>query len=807
MPRVQPNAIAAVAAPFGRDLETAFARIERTVRDARARGVRLVVFPESTLGGYLREPGPGGGSPELPPALQPDGPEIERLIRIAGDTVVCAGYSEAGANGRHSSAVCVTGDGVLGRHRKVHLPPAERFAYTAGSSFVAFDTPAGRVGMLLCYDKLFPEAARRLAADGAQIVASMAAWPLDRHQRSRIASRDRQALHFDVSDRMRAIENQLVWVSSNQTGRWGRLRFLGRAKVVDPDGRVLAVTGLRGGVAVARVDAAEAIAASRAFIDHLADRRPATYLDGAGAAARGVRHRPSRVATSRMCGIVAEHGSSDPEALERMLERLAHRGPDDRGAIGVGGAWLGHRRLSIVDVSGGRQPLTTEDEQLWLVGNGEVYNHEAIRERRLNGRELLTDSDNEVALHLVDRHGPEALAELNGMFAFVMAGTDGRFVAARDAIGIKPLYWARRDGITRFASEMHVFDEDWQPLVEPFPPGCHWTPGGGLQRFAHPIPERPEVLAGPAQPGGPIPAELLDGTRAVLVDAVERQLMGDVPVGVFLSGGLDSSLVAAIAAPWCRARGRTLQTFAVGTEGSPDLAAAREVAAFVGSEHHERTYTAADALEALPTVVRSIESFDPGLVRSAVPNFLLARFTAEHVKVVLTGEGADELFAGYAYMSEITDADDLHDELERTVRGLHNLNLQRCDRVTMAHGLEARVPFLDREVIAWALRLPPEAKLSGPGQPEKRLLREAFAGRLPEDLLWRTKAEFGDGSGARDALSVAIEAEISDAELAQERDAVEPPLRTKEELAYYRIFREHLVGMRAESAISRFATA
>jgi asparagine synthase (glutamine-hydrolysing) len=283
--------------------------------------------------------------------------------------------------------------------------------------------------------------------------------------------------------------------------------------------------------------------------------------------------------------------------------------------------------------------------------------------------------------------------------------------------------------------------------------------------------------------------------------------MGDVPVGVFLSGGLDSSLVAAIAAPWCLARGRTLQTFAVGTADSPDLAAAREVAAHVGSEHHEWTYTAADALEALPTVVRAIESFDPGLVRSAVPNFMLARLTARHVKVVLTGEGADELFAGYAYMGAYTDPDDLHDELERTIRSLHNLNLQRCDRVTMAHSLEARVPFLDREVIEWALRLPPGAKLSGPGRPEKRLLREAFAGWLPDALLWRTKAEFGDGSGARDVLSEAVEADVSDDDLERERDLVDPPLRTKEEVAYHRIFREHLAGVRAETAISRFATA
>jgi asparagine synthase (glutamine-hydrolysing) len=496
-----------------------------------------------------------------------------------------------------------------------------------------------------------------------------------------------------------------------------------------------------------------------------------------------------------MCGIVAEHGCSDPEPLERMLERLAHRGPDERGTVRVDGSWLGHRRLSIVDVGGGQQPLCTPDESAYLVGNGEVYNHEEVR-ARLTGRELLTTSDNEVALHLIDARGAEGLAELSGMFAFVMAGRDGRFVAARDPVGIKPLYWARRKGAVRFASEMHAFDPEWQELVEPFPPGCAWTPEDGLRRFASAVPAAREPVTDRE--------ELLDGTRETLVRAVRQQMMGDVNVGVFLSGGLDSSLVAAIAARIAEERGRRLQTFAVGTEESADLAAARQVAEHLGCDHVEVTYTAAEALESLPNVVRAIESFDPGLVRSAVPNYMLARTTRQHVKVVLTGEGADELFAGYDYMREFTDDTALHAELERTVRSLHNLNLQRCDRVTMAHAVEARVPFLDRNVIGWALRIPPGEKQ---GRPEKRLLREAFSGWLPEKLLWRTKAEFGDGSGARDVLSRAVEATVSDAEFEAERGAVEPPLRTKEEVAYYRVWREHLEGISPERTLSRFARA
>jgi N-carbamoylputrescine amidase len=267
----------AVAAPFGRDLEDAFARIERILAVARRRDAGLVVLPECALGGYLREPEGGAIAPDLPPAIAPDGEEIARLVGLAGDTVVCIGYTEAGPQGPYSAAVCVSGDGVLGRHRKVHLPPAERFALKPGDRFAAFDTPVGRLGMLLCYDKLFPEAARALALDGARTIASIAAWPVDRRLPARRVAADRQTLHFDVIDVARAVENQVVWVSSNLVGRWGPLRFLGHAKVVGPGGAVLARTGHRPGLAVARVDAAAAVPAALREIDHLGDRRPTAY--------------------------------------------------------------------------------------------------------------------------------------------------------------------------------------------------------------------------------------------------------------------------------------------------------------------------------------------------------------------------------------------------------------------------------------------------------------------------------------------------------------------------------------------------
>jgi N-carbamoylputrescine amidase len=278
--------IAAVAAPFGRDVEEGMARIARSLDEARAAGAELVVLPESALGGYIRE---GGAAPDLPLGLEPDGPEIARLVALAGDLVVCAGYTEADAGHRYSSAVCVSGDGVLGHQRKVHLPPGERFAFRAGDGFAAFDTPVGRIGMLICYDKLFPEAVRALALDGGEIVCCLAAWPVDRHRPARRVRDDRQTRHFAVVDQARAVENQFFFASSNQTGPWGPLTFLGGAKIVDPDGVVLARTHARPGMAVARADLG-AVRASRAVIDHLADRRPDAY-DPLASAAADVRDR------------------------------------------------------------------------------------------------------------------------------------------------------------------------------------------------------------------------------------------------------------------------------------------------------------------------------------------------------------------------------------------------------------------------------------------------------------------------------------------------------------------------------------
>lgn len=271
--------MAAAAASFDRDLEADLARIEQLIETARADGVRLLALPEAALGGYLADL---DGAAETPPALTPDGPEIRRLARLAGDMVVAVGYCEDGGEALFNSAVCVTGDGVLGQHvlgqhRKVHQPLREDASYGAGDRFAAFDTPVGRLGMMICYDKAFPESARALALDGASIVLCLSAWPASRTNPTPDLEQDRWKRRFDLFDRARALENQIVWLSANQSGQFGSLRFVASAKVVDPGGEILADTGVVAGLAVAELDVQQALETARRSMAHLRDRRPAAY--------------------------------------------------------------------------------------------------------------------------------------------------------------------------------------------------------------------------------------------------------------------------------------------------------------------------------------------------------------------------------------------------------------------------------------------------------------------------------------------------------------------------------------------------
>lgn len=304
-----------------------------------------------------------------------------------------------------------------------------------------------------------------------------------------------------------------------------------------------------------------------------------------------------------------------------------------------------------------------------LVGNGEIYNHASLRTLFADDH-WSTGSDNEVALRVIVDGGGHALAALRGMFALIAAGPGLPFLAARDPVGVKPLYWSRTPGSVLFASEMKAFDREHRDRVRPFPPGCFWTPRDGLQRFASAVP-----------PQNQAPATRTDHEKAVrddLIASVHLQMMGDEPPGVLLSGGLDSSIVAAIASRWCRERGHRLRTFSVGTVASADLAAARRVAAYLDTQHFERTYTAEDAIARVPDVVRAVEHYDPALLHSSVANHFLAELAARHTKAVLTGEGADELFAGYRYLRDFQDDNALDAELRRTVSTLHTLHTLRA---------------------------------------------------------------------------------------------------------------------------------
>ncbi len=511
-----------------------------------------------------------------------------------------------------------------------------------------------------------------------------------------------------------------------------------------------------------------------------------------------------------MCGIAVVHDlHPTPERLREaamigqgMLGPIKHRGPDGEGSHQVGATWLGHTRLAIVDLDGGDQPMTAGDHGLWVAANGEIYNHDALRDRL--GGPFRTQSDSEVILHVIDRLGADGIHDMRGMYAFGVAGPDGQLVLARDPLGVKPLYWARHDGRVLAASELGAFPDGMRADVEEFPPGHFWTPDAGLVAFVD-LHHDPLGLDRPVGPPFAERGEAHEAIREALVRAVGERMMADVPIGVFLSGGLDSSLVAAIMARTAEP-GKPIHSFAAGTPGSPDLAAARRVADDLGLIHHERVYRDDEVIDVLPAVVCSIESYEPSLVRSAVPNYLLAELAAQHVKVVLTGEGADELFAGYHHLREL-DMPALRDALLDGIETLHHLNLQRCDRVTMAHGLEARVPFLSRDLLAVAQRIPIEWKLLGEDGQEKAILREAFEGWLPAEILWRRKEQFGDGSGTADVMTRRGEDFVPDTNWESIRIPGLPPARSREELGYQRIFADHLGGIRADQVLGRFATA
>ena len=482
-----------------------------------------------------------------------------------------------------------------------------------------------------------------------------------------------------------------------------------------------------------------------------------------------------------MCGIAGIWGKVDEAGVRKMIDVQRHRGPDGLGVhVQVNRGVLGHTRLAIMDPVQGRQPVYNEDRSSTLVANGMIYNHPQLR-RQLGGDHLYSStSDSETILHIFEDHGLATPHLLDGMFAFAISA-DNRLLLARDRIGIKPLYYARRsrgkgDETLYFASELKALAPLCEDVKE-FPPGTLYDSESGFHTY-YQVPDRDPLQLTPADHARRI--------REIVEAAVKKRLLSDVPLGAFLSGGLDSSIIAAIARRYMP----ELHTFSVGIAGSRDLEAARCVARHIGSIHHEYVYSAAEVVETLPEIIYHLESFDQDLVRSAIPTWFCARMAADTVKVILTGEGADELFAGYAYHKGIGDQQALRAELRRSVTRLHNINLQRVDRMTMRHAIEARVPFLDTQVIETAQMVPTELKLYAEDgrRIEKWILRKAFEDLLPPEIVWRDKEQFDEGSGMVELLPAVLARAAAgiDAEEYGKRFAADR-LRSKEECFYHHL--------------------
>lgn len=514
-----------------------------------------------------------------------------------------------------------------------------------------------------------------------------------------------------------------------------------------------------------------------------------------------------------MCGFVAVLDSRGSVSGLRatvlaQARALRHRGPDWSGVYADDHAILAHERLAIVDVVHGAQPLLSSDGTQALAVNGEIYNHRELR-ARCTDYAFRTDSDCEVILPLyraaidADSETTEQwLNALHGMFAFVLwDGARKNWLIARDPIGIIPLYSGRDvHGRLWVASELKALSQVCVS-VEVFPPGSYQTAAMAAPKRYY----QPTWRTFAAVEHGPTDAAPL---RAALEQSVHSHLMSDVPYGVLLSGGLDSSLIAAIAAQYAERRIEDddqskawwprLHSFAIGLAGSPDLAAAQTVAYYIGTVHHGFEFTVQEGLDALDDVIRHIESYDVTSIRASTPMYLLARrIRAMGIKMVLSGEGADEIFGGYLYFHMAPDDREFHEELVRKLDALHLYDCLRANKATAAWGVEARVPFLDRAFIDVAMSMAPSVKRSGNGRIEKNILRQAGQGLLPESILWRQKEQFSDGVGYGwiDALKDHAEASVSDAQMAQaaQRFPHNPPAN-KEAYAYRVIFERHYPG-------------
>ena len=515
-----------------------------------------------------------------------------------------------------------------------------------------------------------------------------------------------------------------------------------------------------------------------------------------------------------MCGFVGIFGMKDSSVDWRtkalkMSAKIRHRGPDWSGIFSDRNCILAHERLAIVDPLSGGQPVVSPDGKQVRAVNGEIYNHKEIREKYKDEYEFQTGSDCEVILALYRKKGLDFLEDLNGIYAFALYDVEkNAFLVARDHVGVIPLYIGRdADGTVYVASELKAL-EGFCEEYEPFLPGHYWWSGDGrmVRWYSRDWFDYDSVKDNEADV-----AEL----REALVGAVKRQLMSDVPYGVLLSGGLDSSITSAIAARFAQNRieddGRSeawwprLHSFAVGLKGAPDLIKAKEMADFLGTVHHEVNYTVQEGLDAIRDVIYHIETYDVTTVRASTPMYLLARvIKSMGIKMVLSGEGSDEIFGGYLYFHKAPSAKDFHEETVRKIGKLYEYDCLRANKALAAWGVEGRVPFLDKEFMDVAMRLNPSAKMCSGAVVEKKILREAFEDYLLPSVAWRQKEQFSDGVGYSwiDSLKAVAESTVSDEQMAAaaERFPVNPP-RNKEEYCYRTIFEEHFPSRSAALSV------
>ena len=505
-----------------------------------------------------------------------------------------------------------------------------------------------------------------------------------------------------------------------------------------------------------------------------------------------------------MCGIVSIFNIQEqtPELRQkalRMSQKIRHRGPDWSGIYTGGSAILCHERLSIVDPESGKQPLFSSDKKQVLAVNGEIYNHQDIRRRYAGKYQFQTGSDCEVILALYRDKGIDFLEDLSGIFAFALYDAErDEFLIARDPIGVIPLYIGYDDdGKVYVASELKALEGQCD-RYEPFLPGhYYWSREPGMKRYY----KRDWFSYDAVKDNAASVTDIHEALEA----AVKRQLMSDVPYGVLLSGGLDSSVISAIAEKFSerriedddkeRAWWPRLHSFAVGLKGAPDLAKAKLVADYIGTVHHEINYTIQEGLDAIRDVIYFIETYDVTTVRASTPMYLLARvIKSMGLKMVLSGEGADEIFGGYLYFHKAPSPKAFHEETVRKLSKLYMYDCLRANKSLSAWGVEGRVPFLDKEFLDVAMRTNPEAKMCPGKTIEKRIVREAFANMLPDEVAWRQKEQFSDGVGYSwiDTLKKITSDQVSDEQMAHaaERFPINPP-RNKEEYYYRSIFAEH----------------